>query len=308
MLEILNQAQPEYIFSLEEYRSRDNQRDPRISFARFVAEEAEQVVGTAQYDQRMDMYHPGKFILHFAVRPREGQERIASALYETLMNTLETYPISALRAFANERYPWQIAFWKERGFIEGMRDGSAILDLNTFDFSRFPDIDGVVRLQGITIRTIKELEVDPERNIRLCALQNALLADVPPAGERTPMDLDTFLRVRLGRPDVLPDGHFVALAPDGQYIGTATINQHASRDSQVLATGLTGVLPEWRRRGIAIALKFCGIRFAREKGAVRLTTYNASHNEPILALNARLGFVREPWRLHLVKTFGEDNA
>jgi len=59
---------------------------------------------------------------------------------------------------------------------------------------------------------------------------------------------------------------------------------------------LTGVLPEYRRRGIATALKVKTISYAREHGFRRIFTN--SDNPAMKVLNAKLGFVSGPWRVY----------
>ncbi len=57
---------------------------------------------------------------------------------------------------------------------------------------------------------------------------------------------------------------------------------------------LTGVARPWRGRGLAKALKARMLRLVQEHlpGATLMTTSNAPVNAPILAINARLGFMR----------------
>ena len=68
-------------------------------------------------------------------------------------------------------------------------------------------------------------------------------------------------------------------------------------------TGLTGVRRRYRRRGVALALKLRGIHYARARGYSFVRVDNDSANVPMLALNERLGFVREPAWVLLAKTF-----
>ena len=56
---------------------------------------------------------------------------------------------------------------------------------------------------------------------------------------------------------------------------------------------LTGVARTHRRRRIAQALKLLTIQYAKELGADYLNTQNDSVNEPMLAINRKLGFVRQ---------------
>ena len=60
----------------------------------------------------------------------------------------------------------------------------------------------------------------------------------------------------------------------------------------VLHQDLTGVLAEYRGRGIAQALKVRTIQFARERGYREIRTSNDSTNAPMLHINDLIGFRR----------------
>ena len=61
---------------------------------------------------------------------------------------------------------------------------------------------------------------------------------------------------------------------------------------------MTGVVREWRRRGVALALKRAQIDAATRRGLRRLRTGNAIEN-PMLKVNERLGYRRDVDWLHL---------
>ena len=69
----------------------------------------------------------------------------------------------------------------------------------------------------------------------------------------------------------------------------------------------TGVLPAYRGRGIASALKAHSIRWAQDIGAETIRTYNHSANVAMLAINRKLGYMPEPgwicYELDLPKYF-----
>ena len=95
----------------------------------------------------------------------------------------------------------------------------------------------------------------------------------------------------------------LAVADDGErFVGTSQLGQGTSPEE--LRTGLTGVRREYRRRGIALALKVHALAFARSRGYQRVLTENESNNRGILAINERLGFVKNPVWVHYLKAFG----
>ena len=61
-------------------------------------------------------------------------------------------------------------------------------------------------------------------------------------------------------------------------------------DPDTLEVGLTGVRREQRRQGIAAALKFRTLSYAKEHGFQAIETGSDSSNEAILALNESVGF------------------
>jgi GNAT superfamily N-acetyltransferase len=99
--------------------------------------------------------------------------------------------------------------------------------------------------------------------------------------------LETFIRSIFERPSVLLDGFFVARAGE-RIVGQSYLLRRPDGDAEV---GDTGVLRDFRRRGIARALKMMVTRYAAEKGIRRVHTDNRTDNAGMLAINRELGFV-----------------
>lgn len=51
---------------------------------------------------------------------------------------------------------------------------------------------------------------------------------------------------------------------------------------------------EYRGRGIATALKVRTVEYARGRGYRQIRTENEIHNAPMIAINDRFGFQRQP--------------
>ena len=85
----------------------------------------------------------------------------------------------------------------------------------------------------------------------------------------------------------LPDGSFVALA-DGEIIGYSGLMRHDNEG--VAEDGLTVVRREWRRRGLAKALKQRELAWARDAGLREVVTWTQTGNDGMRAVNERLGY------------------
>jgi mycothiol synthase len=85
-----------------------------------------------------------------------------------------------------------------------------------------------------------------------------------------------------------PDAMFLALA-GGEVIGCAGLLPDADEPGRA-EHALTAVRRDWRRRGVAAALKRCSLAWAAGHGLSEVYTWTQRGNDDMRALNARLGF------------------
>jgi GNAT superfamily N-acetyltransferase len=85
----------------------------------------------------------------------------------------------------------------------------------------------------------------------------------------------------------LPEGSFVALL-DGEIVGYSGLMAHDNEG--VAEDGLTVVSRDWRRRGLAKALKQRELVWARDAGFREIVTWTQSGNESMRTVNERLGY------------------
>jgi RimJ/RimL family protein N-acetyltransferase len=95
--------------------------------------------------------------------------------------------------------------------------------------------------------------------------------------------LDEWLREEA----TLPHGSFAALA-DGEVVGYSGLCRHDSPG--VAEDGLTVVRRDWRRRGLATALKRRELTWAAANGLREVVTWTQQGNEAMRRVNESLGF------------------
>lgn len=270
------------------------------AFERWVAEVETAVVGSASWFQLPSRFHPQKFWMDGAVYPDYQGRGIGAALFAQVLEALAPKNPISLRTFSREDYAGTRRFLAKHGFVEAKRTWESFLDLTTADFGRYVDRPIRVEAQGIHLRTLLDLQQELDWPERLLGLYNTIQADVPDIDAAAVVAMEQFRKSYLGSGSFLPAGHYIAVDHD-RWVGMSTL--WSGGKESLLDTGLTGVIPAYRHRGIALALKLRSLAWAREQGVTQIRTTNASSNEGMLAINDRLGFVKRPAWLHLLKQF-----
>ncbi len=285
----------------------DKRRDPKCKHHRWVAEQDGRVVGFAVYGQSIWEYHPQKFHVGVNVLPEYQKQGIGSALYNTLMAGLQPFNPNKLRADAYENMPDGLRFLEKRGFKEDFRESKSELDVTTFDPSPYTELEEKLIAEGIEFTTKHELENDPNLHRALYDLEHELFLDIPGVKEEEvswPSFEDWFKETEK-ETDALPEMYLIA-RHNGKYIGLSIMSK--DRASDAIYQWLTGVTRTYRRRGIALALKLRGIAYAKANGCPVIKTSNPVQNEPMLALNHRLGFEPLPDWLQMEKIIEEETT
>jgi len=115
--------------------------------------------------------------------------------------------------------------------------------------------------------------------------------DVPRPSEFSPPPFEKYAQTEFEAPDFMPELWLVAIDSE-TYIGTTSLFKLGEK-LDTLETGLTGVLHNYRRQGLATTLKCLAIETAQRMGARLIQTYNEENN-PMFHLNLRLGFQAQP--------------
>ena len=278
----------------------------RYRLRRFVAEVDGRAAGMAEFHHATYMYHPQKFVLDVRVRPEFQHRGIGSALYDHLLHEVGPLRPLIFWGMARETFARSLAFAARRGFAESRRAWESRLEVARFDPSPVQsNADAAIR--GLRVVTVEsEQSADPRWLEKLHDLHTAVAADVPQPDPYTPMTVDELRQRWLENPDYLPGGHF--LAKDGdRYVAESNLFR-AGNPPDVLYQGITGTRREYRGRGLALALKLRTIEYARAHRKREIRTWNDTLNEPMLAINVKLGFVRQPAWITYEKVLNHDEG
>jgi RimJ/RimL family protein N-acetyltransferase len=160
------------------------------------------------------------------------------------------------------------------------------LVLASFDERPFASTIQQCEERGVRFETMASLGDTASARRSLYELNRACSADIPGRGPF--FTYEEYLADRIDHARYCAAGTMVALEGDA-WIGMAGLSDWRSRG--FMFNEMTGVRADRRGRGIALALKVLGIRFARTTGARRLYTFHDARNVAAIALNRRLGYV-----------------
>lgn len=305
---------PEYPRSAAQKRAMDRllARYRGIPVARLVAEHAGRIVGVAGYQQDLESTDPGAYEVRLLVLP-EGEGRgIGTALYDRLLTELAPLQPQVLRGLLREDQSHALAFASARGFTQTGASIASLLDVRGFPLEEWAGaregIEARLASEGITFTTLAEAASqtgDADWEARLYALDSALVGDVLGPEARQPASFEVFRQRYLANPHLLREGYIVARA-GSEYVGVASLL--TTDEPGLLEHALTGVLPAYRRQGIALALKLRAVAYASRLGYRTIRTWNDARNEPMLTLNQRLGFVARSTWLHLERLLPSSRA
>jgi mycothiol synthase len=275
------------------YRHCDQNWDPSLRRLQLVAERDRLVVGWGEVAHMWWAYHPRKFVLQLNVDPSSQQRGIGSHLYAALMDGLASWSPMLVGAQTRATRPSSVAFLTHRGFAEHHRRWEACLVLSEARVERFVGAYERMAQQHIEIVTFAEERARRGQQLfrDLFDLEVSAQRDEP-GFDLGGLSFERFVVNELETGDLLEDGSVLALAGK-QLIGVCRLGLVSSSPSH-LHIGFTGVHPEYRRRGIASALKLRTVEYGQMHRFDGIRTENDISNAAMLHINMALGFQLEP--------------
>lgn len=296
LADIRNANFPDEPLSVEDLMHRDAKRDPKCLVRRWIAECDGQPVGFGSYNQSAWSYDPQHFYVTICVLPEFQGRGCGSALYDQMLDALAPFDPIQLETSTLENYPHAMRWLEQRGFKLHVRLQRSILALAEFDPTPWAGLETRLEAEGIVIKSLPELRAsDPDWARKHYELDMATMVDIPGFDNFTPPSFEQWQKDLLESPRIKPEAFLAAVQGD-QHVGLTELLTSPQTDD--LFTGLTAVRREYRRKGIATALKVRALTWAKENGCPRIHTENEENN-PMLQLNYALGFRDAPaWMVY----------
>lgn len=262
----------------------------------YVAREEGQIVG---YGSLWPLHSPTAIRMHILVAPARQRQGIGGRLYERLLADLLPLQAPCVQARIRDALPQVLAFAARRGFEAVQHMVYLRLHVSDADTASFAPVLQNVAERGIVLTTLaEEQQREPACLEKLWDLYNVVHPDTPEGqiSSSPPLLLETLLRIL---ETDLPAAHFIAKVGE-QYVGWSPLTLQDAEEGAINVGSLTGVRREYRRQGVATALKVRTIRYAQEHGFKAIVTKTA--NPAMLALSEKLGFRRESGEVRLLKS------
>ncbi len=290
-----NRCYPDYPGTVAEARHQDETWDHSKYFKRrIVVEQDGTIVGAGDLNHSRWTFRPDTYHIEVKVDPQQRRRGIGRAMYDDLLAAAGERDAKQLVAGVKESMTGGLEFARRQGFTEVKRDWESRLDAEHFDFGAFAEAPRRVVEAGLRITTLaEEIADDPSALERIYELDCDCGRDVPSTDPFTPLAFEDWRREVLESPNSTPDAFYLAVSPEGRYLGVSNL-WRSLEDPSFIWQGLTGVRREARGKGIAMALKLRTVEYARDHGIREIKTWNDQRNRPMLRINEAMGFVKQP--------------
>ncbi len=279
---------PEWPDSAEEIRREDALRQPGAFFQRAFAELDGKAVACYTLVTPRGRGQSGVLDMQLMVSPEFGTPEIEAAVCREAARQAEAQGVPLVTCHCRDDRPARLKALEGEGFSAELREPVSGLDLTSFDATAYAPVVERVKGEGIVIASVAGLErAGVEWKRSMWELRARVMLDVPTVRPPFQESFEQFCQLTDDPVLFNPESKWVA--HNGERIVGKTSLYLIHGKPENAATGLTGVLPEYRRRGIATAVKACALEWARSQGVRTVYTGNEEGN-PMYQLNLAMGY------------------
>ena len=246
------------------------------------------------------------FGLYLIVDPSFRCQGLGSLLYNDLLEHAAGYKARTLQVRLRDTCMEGLSFAKQRGFVEKYHTIEMMFDLAAWDEASYMGITQSLLAEGFLFTNMAELGDNRANRRRLFALNNNAAATDPGSNGVPPWaTFEEFEKDVCNSYWYHPDSQIVAIdthTNDWAAMSAITVFEGADHAYNLF----TGTDVRYRGRKLAQAVKSLALRKAREYGVRSVRTSHSSENAAMIAIDTKLGYVRTPGTLVMVKELEND--
>lgn len=278
-------------------------RDKRRVSNKLLLYSGDSLIGNLNYNQGLDENSKTvEYTLY--LDPDYNNKGYRSLLYKNMLVEVSRFSCNKIitTIYEHPNYKEHKKILAANGFILTQTNREYSCDIRKINFKKYYPLIKSLEKKGIKLFDSKE-EMKNWNNhyIKLEELSWIYGQDVPmPDGihrEREPFNL--FMKDQIDYEKNYYGTEIVAVK-DEQYIGSTDLEVFYNSEPKKAWTGSLGVLKEFRRMGIATAIKIKALEILFKKGITQVMTDNEINN-PMYKINENLGFVKEPFSMDYIK-------
>lgn len=266
-------------------------------FHRYAACLEEEIIGFGDI-QKLAVTQLPQFTIWFTIDASYRSRGYGGQFYDFLAQQAVVYGAEEFISECKDNDPHSLRFAQKQEFEIRRHAFNSQLDLNTFNPDKLLPIVDEVKAQGIRFTSLAAEGNTEVAQRKLFELNTATAGDNPSSDGKRRNTFENFKSKVLSADWFRADGQILAV--DGErFIGLSAIGFES--DGTTAFNAFTGIDQAYRGRKIAQALRILATQYAINKGAQVIVTDNDSKNAPMLAINGKMGYVRQPGTYWLVK-------
>lgn len=287
--ELVNADPLEARRSAKEVEALDTKLPSGCSQRSWIVEEAGQPVGVLSLMRAIWDLRDGGVLMKIHLSPASSLSALRSC-HSFLLREAKAMEGKFLVVWTRDDQARRVQFLQDSGFSQVKRHAVTRLKLSSFFPAPYQPKIIMLEKKGVRFLSGRQAE---EENLSLkrlldAALEKVLREEYGFDGHARPPYEKFVRRAAESQADLL-DTSFFAIH-EGQIVGFTRLTP-SDVEPGLWRTGLTGVLPSWRRRKVGTCVKVASLMAAQERGVEWVQTDNAE-DTPTLHLNYQLGYKR----------------